>query len=1132
MTPQQFIAKWGPGGPAFDLNERQGAQPHFMDLCQLLGVPTPGSDGGYIFEQDTVVLGEARGYADVFKRNHFAWENKAPGRNLDMALKQLLTYSLALSNPPLLVVCDRLTTRIHTQFNGHPSEVHTVLLHEMAQPEKQALLRRLWTDPESFRPKKTSRDITEAAAKSFSTLADGLRSRGPAKAADPQSWQAHADDVAHFLTQCLFCFFAEDVSLLPGRMFEGLVNNKNLTSDKLTAGLTNLFTVMRKGGLYGNDDIPWFNGGLFKKVKVPALTIMEVTELRNAAALNWSAIDVSIFGTLFERGLDPSKRSQLGAHYTDPATILRIVDPVLTRPWLQKWELVAQEIRGLMAKSTKRNDKHHKAAQARFVLWLEDIKDYRVLDPACGSGNFLFLGLKALKDIEHKSHLDAAAMGLDRQADLVTGPHNVLGIELNEYAAELARVTVWIGELQWRIEHGYDFKTNPVLEPLDHIECRDALLTFLPGPASVRPALVEGVGSGSGLVGADSGARAGQTPGAHALRSLKSPPTSAPPTPRSDLSERGDAGAAPAVDANSPAVRAEPVEAAWPKASVVIGNPPFLGDKKMRAELGDDYTTTLRKVYEGRVPGGADLVCYWFEKARKAIETNGLGAAGLVATNSIRGGRNRAVLDAIAETTRIYEAWSDEGWVNEGAAVRVSLIAFGHASQDASLNGQWAEVINADLTPGNADGSLADLTNAQRLVQNANACFEGVKKYGPFDVSGAIARTWLSSAGNPNQRPNSDVLRPWINATDVVRVDSDTWVIDFTGLSEGESALYEKPFEFARLHVQPARAQDRNKKTRDQWWLYERPRTDMRKASADLPRFIVTPIVAKHRIFAWRRSPTLAMNLLDVTARADDTTFGILHSRFHELWSLRMGTSLEDRPRYTPTTCFETFPFPAGLTPADTAHQRTETLQDGAVIPAGLLESNQPLAHVSIAQLAIKSIAKTTTPNQALQAGLAQGVGAISKSEAYEPPPPVPARPAQRKGQPGEPTPQPNQRSATPGVRENASNIAQAAKRLNDLREAWLNPPEWTDRVPEVIPLGLDKSPYPDRILPKPGHEKDLADRTLSKLYNQRPAWLDAAHKALDAAVAQAYGWSDYRADMQDEEILKRLLALNLARSG
>ncbi len=511
-----------------------------MDLCHLLGVPTPGSEGDYIFEQNTLLLGEARGYADVFMRNHFAWENKAPGRNLDTALKQLLNYSLALSNPPLLVVCDRLTTRIHTQFNGHPSEVHTVLLHELDQPDKRALLRRLWTDPESFRPKKTSRDITEAAAKSFSTLADGLRKRGPDKTANPVGWQARADEVAHFLTQCLFCFFAEDVGLLPGRMFEQLVNKKTLTSDKLTEGLINLFTVMRKGGLYGNDEIPWFNGGLFKKVSVPALSIMEVTELRNAAALNWSAIDVSIFGTLFERGLDPSKRSQLGAHYTDPATILRIVEPVLTRPLLQKWELLVQSIKGLLAKSTRKGDKNYRAAQTRFIEWLEQLKDFRVLDPACGSGNFLFLGLKALKDIEHRSHIEAAALGLDRQTDLVTGPHNVLGIELNEYAAELARVTVWIGELQWRMAHGYEFKTNPVLEPLNHIECRDALLSFNPESLSVsseslsvRPELVEGLNAE--VVGADAGARAGQMPGAHTLRSLKSPPTSAPPTPLKGL---------------------------------------------------------------------------------------------------------------------------------------------------------------------------------------------------------------------------------------------------------------------------------------------------------------------------------------------------------------------------------------------------------------------------------------------------------------------------------------------------------------------------------------------------------------------------------------------------------------------
>lgn len=198
------------------------------------------------------------------------------------------------------------------------------------------------------------------------------------------------------------------------------------------------------------------------------------------------------------------------------------------------------------------------------------------------------------------------------------------------------------------------------------------------------------------------------------------------------------------------------------------------------------------------------------------------------------------------------------------------------------------------------------------------------------------------------------------------------------------------------------------------------------------------------------------MNLLDVIARSDDSTFGVLHSRFHEVWSLRMGTSLEDRPRYTPTTCFETFPFPEGLAPAETASQKIETLPDGASIPMNI-------------------------------------AGTPSRTTAIE--------------------------------------IAVAAKRLNDLRDAWLNPPEWTQRIPEAVPLGMDKSPYPDRIVAKHGYEKELAERTLTKLYNQRPAWLDAAHNDLNRAVAAAYGWFDYTPDMPDEVILQRLLALNLERS-
>ena len=225
---------------------------------------------------------------------------------------------------------------------------------------------------------------------------------------------------------------------------------------------------------------------------------------------------------------------------------------------------------------------------------------------------------------------------------------------------------------------------------------------------------------------------------------------------------------------------------------------------------------------------------------------------------------------------------------------------------------------------------------------------------------------------------------------------------------------------------------------------------------AGLARWIVTSETAKHRYFVWLPNGVAPEHKLVVFPRADDATFGLLSSRMHVAWALRRGSTLEDRPVYTTSTCFAPFPFPAGLTPADTAHQRTEALPDGALIPADL----------------------------------------------------------------------------PPAVREHAAAIARAAKRLVDLRDAWLNPPEWTERVPEVVPLGMDHSPYPDRIVAKSGFEKELAKRTLTNLYNQRPAWLAQAHDALDAAVAAAYGWADWSSAMSDDEILRRLLALNRGRAG
>ncbi|MEO8124092.1 MAG: DNA methyltransferase [Burkholderiales bacterium] len=783
---------------------------------------------------------------------------------------------------------------------------------------------------------------------------------------------------SHFLTQCLFCFFAEDVGLLPARLFERLVGNQAAGPEVLQRGLQSLFTAMRDGGLFGADSIPWFNGGLFARIEVPALGVMDVAALRNAAALDWSAIDPSILGTLFVRGLDPRLRAQLGAQFTDPVTIMRLVEPVVQRPLKAEWERVKMVIAAHMHKHKRAGDAETRKANAAFVGFLERLRAYRVLDPACGSGNFLYLALKTLKDIEHQANIEAETLGLQRQVDAYTSPANVRGIELNEYAAELARVTVWIGELQWRIQHGYPFKLNPVLDPLDQIECRDALMN------------------------------------------------------------------------------ADGSEAAWPTVDVVVGNPPFLGDKKMRAELGDAYTEALRAAYKGRVPGGADLVTYWFEKARSYIATAGLGAAGLVATNSIRQGASREVLQRVLQSTHIFEVWADMPWVNEGAAVRVSLVCFGMATQNVRLDGVDVQGIYADLQAYAEESAALDLTQAKPLAENAYATYFGFCLAGPFSVEPGVARNWLRLGGNPNGRPSSDVLKPIWNGADVTRRPGDRWAVDFGAtMGEGEAALYERPFEYVLQAVKPLRAKNHRASRARYWWRHGETPPGLRRALDKLDRFIVTSETAKHRCFVWLPVSVAPEHKLVAIPRADDVTFGLVSSRIHTHWALRRGSTLEDRPVYTTSACFETFPFPTGLTPADTAHQRTEALPDGALIPADL----------------------------------------------------------------------------PPAIRPHAEAIARAAKRLDDLRERWLNPPEWTHREPEVVPLGMDHSPYPDRILARDGFEKQLAQRTLTKLYNQRPAWLAQAHEALDAAVAAAYGWADYSAAMPDDEILRRLLALNRERA-
>jgi type II restriction/modification system DNA methylase subunit YeeA len=278
----------------------------------------------------------------------------------------------------------------------------------------------------------------------------------------------------------------------------------------------------------------------------------------------------------------------------------------------------------------------------------------------------------------------------------------------------------------------------------------------------------------------------------------------------------------------------------------------------------------------------------------------------LLATNSIRGGANRRVLARIRETGGIFFAEADRPWILNGASVRVSMVGFDNGTEmQKTLDNAPVDEIYADLT------GVLDLTTSAKLAESDGIAFYGTVKIGPFDLEPCVAQEMLASTGNPNGRPNEDVVKPWVNAIDVTRRPRNMWATDFgVNMPLEDAALYEKPFEYLRMHVKPIRDQVRRKKYREVWWLFGEPGTSLRKALAPLSRYVATPAVAKHRLFVWMDRRVVPDHALTVFARDDDYFFGVLHSRAHELWALRMGTSLEDRPRYTPTTCFETFPFP------------------------------------------------------------------------------------------------------------------------------------------------------------------------------------------------------------------------------
>jgi hypothetical protein len=1002
VTPAEFKRKWA----RYSGKETSGYQEHFNDLCALLGQPTPATadptgnesfcfqkrvvkdEELFALEKSSRVAEEAereRGFADVWKKGCFAWEYKGKKKNLDAAYQQLLRYRESLLNPPLLVVCDFDRYVVRTNFNGTVQETHAFTNAKIDEPRVLSLLRAIFNQPEFLKPQRTTAEVTEKLAQRIGEVARSLQKRESVELIDARSRKEFAVAqrknlrIARFLNRIVFCFFAEDTGLLAKNVVTDIFKHGVDDPKHFTEVLEELFERMAKGGTFGPHKIKHFNGHLFEEASVFELTEEEIGKLAEAGEADWQFIQPSIMGNLFERGLDPDQRAQLGAHYTSEDDIKALIEPVLMAPLRREWS----KIKGELAPAFARGE-GTAIDRKKLSIFHDKLADISVLDPACGSGNFLYVALQLLLDLEKEVITFATQLGFKLEPRV--NVQQLKAIELNAYAFELAQVAAQIGYLKWRRDNGFPNEREPVLQDLENFQNEDALLVA--HFRSKAKTLTE--------------AQAGEHTSDDALKFY--------------------------------------TERKWPNANVIVSNPPFLGSQFMRREMGDVYVDELRRTYEDRIPGQSDLCCYWFEKAPDLIEHNDCERAGLLATQGIRGGASRVVLKRIKKTGDIFFAISDREWILEGASVHVSMVGFDNGSETSrSLDGKPVAAINSNLT-----ATSVDITTADQLTANVAIAFQGPVKVGTFEVEPKIALKMLH-APNPHGRPNSDVLLRWVNARGLTSRDREFWIINFGTRTEQEASLYEAPFWHVQSTVKPERVKNRDKQRRTNWWRLGRSGEDWATASADFERTVFTPRVGKHRPFRFVAGTILPDSAVVGFARDDDYFLGVLHSRLHEVWARAQGTQLREREsgfRYTPTSCFETFPFP-----------------------------------------------------------------------------------------------EPNEKQKI--------DIAAAAKELNQLRENWLNPPEWTIMRMLEFPGAID-GPWSRFVVDRdargigtvrypciePRDEdcaKKLTKRTLTNLYNEPPAWLVNAHAKLDAAVAAAYGFD---ADLTDEQILEKLLALNQERAA
>jgi len=930
---QSFIDRWKTSGAA----ERANYQLFLAELCDIIGAehPQPASENphenAYVFEKSIPSPHGTTHFIDLYKRGCFVLEakqgsgkedsdktvfsdaelrrkkqrktgtavrgTKAWDTAMEKARQQAQTYCRSLPDeeigdgrPPFILVVDVGNTfALYSEFSRTGGnyipfpdpQSYRLQLDDLKDENIRQLLGQVWDDPMSLDPSRRSAKVTREIAARLAKLAKSLEGDS-----DPET-------VAHFLMRCLFTMFAEDVGLLPERGFTQLLDDIRQDPPAFKPMLEHLWKTMNEGGfsVILRRQIPKFNGGLFADQTVLPLTMPQIELLVEAAKADWRDVEPAIFGTLLERALDPVERHKLGAHYTPRAYVERLVKPTIIEPLRAEWESV-QAAALLLAESGK-TDK----AIAEVEAFHRRLVTLRVLDPACGSGNFLYVTLEHLKRLEGEvlntlHELGEGQMKLEMAGGTVS-PEQFLGIEVNPRAAAIAELVLWIGYLQWHHRTSGDARHDePIIKDFKNIECRDAVLAW----DAVEPLLDE---NGQRVTRWD-----GRTTKPHPVTGEEVPDETARIPDKKYINPR---------------------KAAWPKADFVVGNPPFIGTSRMRVALGDGYTETIRRTYK-ELPESVDYVMYWWHVAAELTRQGKLQRFGLITTNSLRQAFNRRVLQRHLDAEKpisLMFVVPDHPWVDtsDGADVRIAMTVAERGEKaglgkkvitEKANDRNYADIIfhdrkgkiQADLSIG------ANVAAAKLLQSNLRISNRG------FELGGAgfiVTPKQAEELGLTHNRELKNHLRLYMNGRDMAQVSRNVMAIDMHGVSEKDlRSKFPEVYQWLYERVKPQREQNQDKRLKQFWWLHRRSRQELRDMLDGISRFVSTIETSKHRFFTFLDVSILPDNKLINFALDDAYYIGALSSKIHTIWALAAGSWLGvgNDPVYVKSRCFEAFPFP------------------------------------------------------------------------------------------------------------------------------------------------------------------------------------------------------------------------------